>query len=44
MHQGYSFYYFMADQTSEDPAVYAYLEGDNAPVMKAESFTAWLSL
>jgi hypothetical protein len=44
MHQGYSFFYFMADQTSEDPAVYAYLEGDYAPVMKAESFTAWLSL
>jgi hypothetical protein len=44
MHQGYSFFYFVADQTSEDPAVYAYLEGDPAPVKKAESFTAWLTL
>src|SRR5436190_23038579 len=32
MHQGYSFFYFVADQTSEDPPVYAYLEGDPAPV------------
>jgi hypothetical protein len=44
MHQGYSFFYFVADQTSEDPAVYAYLEGDPAPVKKADSFTAWLNL
>jgi hypothetical protein len=44
MHQGYSFLYFVADQSSEDPAVYAYVEGDSAPVKKAESFTAWLSL
>lgn len=44
MHQGYSFFYFVADEMSEDPAVYAYLEGDPEPVRKAESFTAWLAL
>jgi hypothetical protein len=44
MHQGYSFFYFVADQTSDDPEVHAYLEGDPAPVKKAESFTAWLTL
>jgi hypothetical protein len=44
MHQGYSFFYFVADQVSEDPPVYAYLEGDPAPVKKAESFTGWLTL
>jgi SMI1-KNR4 cell-wall len=44
MHQGYNFFYFLADQTSEDPAVFAYLEGDPAPVKKSESFSAWLAL
>ena len=44
MHQGYSFFYFLADQTSEDPPVLAYLEGDPAPIKKAESFSAWLAL
>ena len=44
MHQGYSFHYFLADQTSEDPAVFAYNEGDPAPAQKAESFSAWLAL
>jgi SMI1-KNR4 cell-wall len=44
MHQGYSFFYFVADQTSQDPAVYAYLEGNPAPVKNADSFTAWLTL
>jgi hypothetical protein len=44
MHQGYYFVYFLADQRSEDPPVFAYLEGDPAPVKKAESFSAWLAL
>jgi hypothetical protein len=44
MHQGYYFVYFLADQTSEDPAVFAYGEGDPAPAKKAESFSAWLAL
>jgi hypothetical protein len=44
MHQGYFFVYFLADQTSEDPPVFAYREGDPAPVKKAESFSAWLAL
>lgn len=44
MHQGYSFFYFVADQTSDDPAVYGYLESDPAPVKKSDSFTAWLTL
>jgi hypothetical protein len=44
MHQGHYFVYFLADQTSEDPPVFAYLEGDAAPVKKAPSFSAWLAL
>jgi hypothetical protein len=44
MHQGYYFVYFLADGVSEDPPVFAYLEGDPAPVEKAESFSAWLKL
>lgn len=43
MHQGYSFFYFVVDQASEDPPVYAYREGEPAPSKKAESFTACLS-
>ena len=44
MHQGYVFAYFIADGRSEDPPVFFYLEGDSAPVQKAETFSAWLQL
>jgi hypothetical protein len=44
MHQGYYFVYFLADQASDDPPVFSYLEGDPAPVKKAVSFSAWLAL
>jgi SMI1-KNR4 cell-wall len=44
MHQGYSFLFFVADGTVEDPPVFAYLEGDPGPIQKAESFSAWLAL
>lgn len=44
MHQGYSFVYFVADETSEDPPVFFYQEGDAAPMKKAERFTDWLLL
>jgi hypothetical protein len=44
MNQGYYFVYFLADRGSDDPAVYAYLEGQQAPDQKAESFSAWLQL
>jgi hypothetical protein len=44
MHQGYYFVYFVADAGLEDPPVFAYLEGDAAPLQKAESFSAWLAL
>jgi hypothetical protein len=44
MHQGYYFVYVLADRASEDPPVFSYLEGDPAPVEKAESFSAWLVL
>ena len=44
MHQGYSFHFFVADGSSEDPPVFAFVEGDAAPSLKAESFSAWLGL
>jgi hypothetical protein len=44
MHQGYFFAYFLVDEGTDDPPVFAYQEGDNAPVMKAETFSAWLAL
>jgi hypothetical protein len=44
MHQGYVFAYFVADGTTEDPPVYSYMEGESAPVQKAERFSVWLEL
>jgi hypothetical protein len=44
MHQGYSFAFFVADGSTEDPPVFAYLEGEAAPSQKAKSFSAWLEL
>ncbi len=44
MHQGYYFVYFLAENGTDDPPVFAYQEGDSAPVMKAETFSAWLAL
>jgi hypothetical protein len=44
MHQGYFFVFFVADGKAEDPPVFAYREGDAAPSLKAESFSAWLQL
>lgn len=34
MHQGYQFFYFLADGSSDDPPVFYYLEGEPAVVRK----------
>ena len=41
MHQGYEFLYFPIDQ-GDDPPVFYYLEGENLPTKKWESFSAFL--
>jgi hypothetical protein len=44
MHQGYSFFYFVADGKTADPPVFRYCEGEPAPSCIAASFSAWLRL
>jgi hypothetical protein len=44
MNQGYYFVYFVADERSEDPPVFDYLEGNSKPEKKADSLSAWLAM
>jgi hypothetical protein len=44
MHQGYSFFHFVADGKADDPPVFRYCEGEPAPSCVAASFSAWLRL
>lgn len=42
MHQGYQFFYFRADGTSDDPPVFYYFEGWKQPVQKFNAISDWL--
>ncbi len=39
MHQGYVFLYFLADDGTDDPAVFYYMEGEPGVVQKFERFS-----
>jgi hypothetical protein len=39
LHQGYQFFYFVADGTTDDPPVFYYLEGEPTVVWKFERFS-----
>ena len=39
MHQGYQFFYFVADGRSDDPAIFYYLEGEPTVVRKFDRFS-----
>jgi len=42
VHQGYQFFYFIADGSDSDPAVYYYFEGNTSAERAYESFTDWV--
>ena len=42
MHQGYQFFYFRADGTSDDPPVFFYFEGREQPEQKFSTVSEWL--
>lgn len=42
MHQGYQFLYFKAEQTIDDPPVYFFLEGFDAPELRHDKFSEWV--
>jgi hypothetical protein len=44
MHQGYQFFYFIADGSSDDPPVYYYLEGEPEVVRRFERLSDLLAV
>jgi len=44
MHQGYQFYYFLADGCSDDPPVFYYLEGEPAVVPRFERLSDLIAI
>lgn len=42
MHQGYQFYYFMADGETEDPPVHYFIQGRDGPEQTHTRFTDWV--
>ena len=42
MHQGYQFFYFVADGNSSDPAIHYYFQGKPAPELAYDTFTDWV--
>ena len=44
MHQGYQFFYFIADGKQDDPPVFYYLEGEPAVVRRFERFSELVSV